>query len=352
MEVRIHRRASKIAVLAACIVFSSLVFAQENAADKASDAIAKAWTLLNKTTFIPKGIPGVRWDYYSKRIGGFRSLYANLRSLISYREFNALVPVDIFVSGPHTKNELNLDSESAFGHYNIEFVRWLQQNLVPAQHNEQLRKTTQPFYDSYFRDLTRTYYATHNSLHNSKLYFNTEKQWLIKNIENGSLGGAYYQRYEYLLDWQQDTRHSPKIGRGGYRLVYEFDPNQVGPASAFWLRRAIDGTDSEFFELLKIILNTYDPYFMKLNSWKENVEHLYASRPMLVCQKRAKLLELVRSIKSGNKNIFNDVAASRECILIHRGSPYLKIHNINKLYTLVEVKADKTTKLMWSLFLK
>ncbi len=218
---------------------------------------------------MPDGIPGVRWDYFSEGMGGLRSMYANVRSLITLRDIQKIAGTPIFTSGPHSSSELNLEAKYRFGHYNPKFVKWLLKYAVPASTDKSFRRLTKPFYDSYFRDLARTYYAAYIELHAQPGLFKQEKQWLLDQLKNNTLPQNYYFRYEDILAGKEDTLRSPKIGKGGYRLVYKFDTNQAGTAAAFWLRRSIDGTDGDFFLLLRLLLETYDTHFIRLNAWKE-----------------------------------------------------------------------------------
>ncbi len=71
----------------------------------------------------------------STSVGGLRLVYCNLRRFLSLRVLSSLSGLDVFVSGPHKDFQLNFHS-NAFGHYNKDFVYWLQQYAVPAANNE------------------------------------------------------------------------------------------------------------------------------------------------------------------------------------------------------------------------
>ncbi|MCV6636449.1 hypothetical protein [Candidatus Albibeggiatoa sp. nov. NOAA] len=178
---------------------------------------------------------------------GMRGFYCHLKSGLSFKQLQALAPMPIFLSSPHQNNQLNLNSRFSFGHYNPEFVNWLNNNVIPANPSPAFLKATQGFYDDYIKPLARTYYMVHHILQANPEFKNTE-----------------LRRYEDLILTQKlpefYTSHTYLTLRSKYPELEEFtrDNYEVASAMTFWLRRLMDGTEDEFIQVLKKLLLTYD----------------------------------------------------------------------------------------------
>ncbi len=133
--------------------------------------------------------------------------------------------------------------------------------------NELFKTSTQGLYNQHLQDTVRLYFDAYELLH---------------NIDMGDLRNVVTQSYQERL-----TTYTPEMERERmemsqgikthrdevwyrapfFRLLEELGPfseyydDQI--AMAFWIRRSIDGTDELFFELLTLLLRTYDPGFLK-----------------------------------------------------------------------------------------
>jgi hypothetical protein len=206
--------------------------------DAATLARARSlWTELPRTTERCG-----EFDYFPD--GGMRNFYCHLLSRIRWVEFCKLVPMKIFLSGPHRDDALVLDARRSFGHYNPAFVKWLGAAFLPAAQDPKFRAATQAIYDAKVRPLARAFHAAHQALAKHRDVFEKEQKLLLKQLANGGTPEAPYEKFYRLTDDQ-------------------YDGNVTKTAVAFWIRRGVDGTEREFFADLKLLLQTYDKEFLK-----------------------------------------------------------------------------------------
>ena len=189
------------------------------------------------------------FDYFPR--GGMRSFYCHLRPLLSYQTARKLSGVQVFLKGPHTAQGLVFSSPD-FGHYNPEFVGWLQKVARAIAGNPKLLRATRPVYRKNVRYLARNLMGTYVKLKNNPRYLRREiksKRWATdyeryfffmnpRYIENPSRSGSYYWR-------------SGGDGDG-------FDGNVVKTCVAFWIRRSVDGTAGTFHGALRTLMCAYD----------------------------------------------------------------------------------------------
>jgi hypothetical protein len=200
-------------------------------------------------------------------IKGLRSMYTYLKPVMDLGKMQSLSPVPVFVSGPHENNgqaEINLRSAD-FGHYNPEFFEWGQEHLIPAASDGMFRNLTQPVYDEFILDLARVYYDT---------YF-----FMLNRVDRSQIEAvkeAYLAEIESYRgkDYQEGFNTGPGDliqGLFDYRYVHDrrdfADPGMVEyneyVSPGFWIRREIDGTQEEAFQLLEKLLMTYDEAFVR-----------------------------------------------------------------------------------------
>jgi len=180
--------------------------------------------------------------YISSVFGG-REMYTHVKPIMNLEKLQSLSPVDVFRRGPHT-NEFDLTSQSEFGYYNREFVVWAKKHLIPGATDVAFRQITQPVYDALIKNMARTYYLTHESLGKKQLW-EAEKQQYLEKIEKRTLPDCcYWERY-----WKWS------FGKG-------LSKYQITSSIGFWIRRSIDGTEHEFFEMLIKLMRTYDAEFL------------------------------------------------------------------------------------------
>jgi len=113
---------------------------KEEAPREAASPAPSAMTAKDVLLALPKtqnGCPDV-YDYFPD--GGMRIFWCHVQTVLPYAKLAEMSGVPIFLSGPHGKDALVLDSKTGFGRYNPAFVRWLIDRALPAVTDPSARK--------------------------------------------------------------------------------------------------------------------------------------------------------------------------------------------------------------------
>lgn len=185
-----------------------------------------------------------------------RFLYCHLKKVINDVHLETLAKLPIFVQGPHQEAQLNLEAKNDFGYYNKEFVMWLNEKWEAASQDSHFRTWTAPMYRRYIQKLARTFYEVALQLKNYPEDFGKEKRnYLTK--KNASPHCCHYPWF--------------------HPVFVEEAPQAVNMSVAFWIRRSIDGTDQEWREGLRRLLETYDMEFLNTMD-DQNLFHYQTTR--------------------------------------------------------------------------
>jgi hypothetical protein len=202
------------------------------------------------------------FDYFPD--GGIQNFFCHRPSRVTLASIRALANVDIFLSGPHAKDSLVLDSADSFGHYNPAFVRWLVDVAGPSARESAAREKTQPAYDANVKPLAHVFWKVYAKAQRDKTCFDKEKTAYADLIAKKKLPRDYYERWFFFMN--------PFFCEKGARkdnFYYDngFDGGVSGNVTksvvGFWLRRAMDGTYDAFAEGLKKVIAAYEPDLMK-----------------------------------------------------------------------------------------
>ena len=167
---------------------------------------------------------------------GIRYKYAILRNLLSIEKLGDLVGEPVFLEGgPHGK-EINYNDEENFGHYNPAFLSQAKEILEQANQNAAFHAIAQQVYDSKLKSMARSFYRGHE-------YVKQE--------------GSDLDDYTFADRFHVFNAYSDLEDVEGYDLYEAF----VIPG--FWVRRKEDGTADAFFDLLNMMLNTYDAEYLE-----------------------------------------------------------------------------------------
>ncbi|MDR2033576.1 MAG: hypothetical protein LBP89_02965 [Helicobacteraceae bacterium] len=162
--------------------------------------------------------------------GGISVLGHYIASLVSYEEvLEALLPHKLFVSGPHTDEKPDLNSGS-FGRYNPEAIRHIRGVFQETFGDQEFLRETVELYHKHLQPRFDAMLSCYSEINQS-----------------ASLKAELVEAYE-----------TPTRGyfRGHLHSCYDiYDTDTI---RTFWLRRAIDGTDLEFYEMLQIIKTAYE----------------------------------------------------------------------------------------------
>lgn len=204
------------------------------------DKISYVVENLDKARFNP--IRGEEWQHdYGFTNGGVLNKYEYIRSLFSYEDCQSMLDYPIFLSGPHTIHNLNINSKYKFGHYNPKFVSELRINIKDILSNNYFIKYTKPIIEKYdILPLIKSYKNVYD--------ITVSNQEEFQNIKSEYINGLKNQ------NWPE----------GGYRNslpdIISTEPfwNWGETSYHFWIRRDIDNTKEIWIEIINDILKAYD----------------------------------------------------------------------------------------------
>jgi hypothetical protein len=204
------------------------------------------------------------YDYFPS--GGMYTAYCRLKNFGSFGLLEEALGITVFRSGPHSDGQLDLDSDTSFGHYHPDFVLSLTEWALPALHDEAFLHLTRGIYETYFRPLARVYWMSYRKLREHPDYWDQEQVRLSTSLQGG-LDPFYYENFFYFLNPRFLENPS-----GGFEYFVdrgfdgdEYDGNVIKTAVGFWIRRGIDETAELFAEALSTVLTLYDQPFLDRN---------------------------------------------------------------------------------------
>jgi hypothetical protein len=167
--------------------------------------------------------------------GGISVMGHYIASLVSYEEvLELLLPHKLFVSGPHTDEKPDLNNNDSFGHYNPEAIRHIREVFQETFSDQEFLRETAKLYQKHLR-----------------LRFNAMLSCYSEINESASFKAKLVEAYETRRSFSGDS------------YFCDQENYDIHAIPTFWLRRAIDGTDLEFYEILQIIKTAYAPYISR-----------------------------------------------------------------------------------------
>jgi hypothetical protein len=223
---------------------------------------------------------------------GFRYLHCMVRNVINVPKLESIASQSVFrPGGPHGK-DLALGDENRFGRYDPRFLDWLDQYIIPEgmtdpRANAQAREV----YAAYIGPTARALYRTHEIVFADAARFAAFEQDYARlkkrfSPNHRGLGGfatdpkpiaGIRAEYERRLTLPVAQRTKDRLGQSGNGAFFEeqfhwlsdyilrkysnedTDWYLASASSGFWVRRSIDGTEARIFELVKKVLNTFEP---------------------------------------------------------------------------------------------
>jgi hypothetical protein len=217
-----------------------------------------------------------------------------VRNVINVPKLESIAGLSVFrPGGPHSK-DLALGDENQFGQYDPRFLDWLDRYVIPEgltdpRANAQAREV----YAAYIGPTARALYRTHEILFADAArfaafeqdYARLKKQSLPNHRGIGGFAtdpkpiAGIRAEYERRLTQPVAQRSKDRFGQSGNGAFFEeqffwlsdyifaksrttecCEPWYLASASSgFWVRRSIDGTEARIFELVKKVLNTFEP---------------------------------------------------------------------------------------------
>ena len=222
------------------------------------------------------------FDCQTSLESGFRQLYCSIRSVVGFRKMQSISGLSIFRPGGPHEDEVNLSDKRRFGHYNPEFLTWLDDYIIPEGRDDaQFNRLTQLVYKTHVGPISRALYNTHEILFaNPEDYRAFEKRFqFVKNEHMEGRGPRADTlspedkpipfegiKKDYLERTQSAGGPGPIYLQERFRWLSDYltadkgdDWYLANTAGGFWVRRSIDGTEAHVFSLLKKLLNTFEP---------------------------------------------------------------------------------------------
>ncbi len=184
---------------------------------------------------------------------GIRGRYALYKKYFSISIIEKVVGESIYLKGPHS-DRLDYDSQTSFGHYNPLFVKKLGDNLMFLFKNETFVKNMQAHYNQKLKQYLRVYYLSYKVAANNKEIMDGYKDAIVNAKKYEYMDGRIKGPSFYLQESFRDFAES--LEKDGYDVYEGFT------CPGFWIRRSIDGTADEFYEVLKLTLQTFDSAFI------------------------------------------------------------------------------------------
>ncbi|MGN7611053.1 hypothetical protein ACQZV8_03100 [Magnetococcales bacterium HHB-1] len=180
---------------------------------------------------------------------GLRGLY--LRFGFRPGLLEPLVGLPLYVHGPHMGGEINFFSQT-FGYHNRPFILRLEVLFNQILNHTLLRDRVEGFYQQHLARIAHAYYAVYKIFFKEKnrdrieaIIKKYQQQISEKNTDPKAFGNYPYEEFF-------EVAH--KLEKEGY------DGYEAMTAGSFWIRRTIDGTDKDWFRLLKRVLEKIDPW--------------------------------------------------------------------------------------------
>ncbi|MEM7670486.1 MAG: hypothetical protein AAF317_15335, partial [Pseudomonadota bacterium] len=217
---------------------------------------------------------------------GFRSLYCSVRNIVGFKKLEALSGIPIFLEGsPHT-DELNFTDTGNFGRYNPEFLAWVDKYLFPEDlDGPHLAETARMVYDNKIGPVVRALYNSHQILFAEPAAYAAFEQDFEETAGIYKMSGANERRFgsevftldEVIADYQDELATGAvtqccqdDLGER-FRWLADYlatarddDWYLANTAGGFWVRRTIDGTQGQIYQLLVKIIRRFDPETLDL----------------------------------------------------------------------------------------
>lgn len=217
-------------------------------------AVAETWTQLPQSESNCGS-----YDYFPE--GGTQNFYCHVSNQLPYDQLQRWLGQAAFLKGPHSKNKLNLTADNYFGYYNPAFVNALAEHLIPGSKDASFRLATQGIYDRYIAPLARIHWVTYQKLQQNQAFYHQEVETYRTLVDQSRMPAMYYEKYFFFMNpaYPQQQDEDVLMGEG---FDGGWNGNVVKSATAFWLRRTLDGTADEFANALEKLLHTYDDSFL------------------------------------------------------------------------------------------
>lgn len=210
--------------------------------------VAYLWNLLKQDYEPNRDTDGTWLDV------GLRSKYAMAKNYASLEILETTFGMPVFLRGPHGE-QMDFNSNTSFGYYNPAFIQALQTSLTSALENPMFRKVLKQVYGQHLKSMALTYQDAYRYLNEDAAQLEALQMkylWMLGQPE-GTTAGSFQEEFR---DYATNGYFADKVAATAYKKK---NPNEDWyekvTAPGFWLRRSIDGTDKQFYELLNRLIS-------------------------------------------------------------------------------------------------
>lgn len=184
---------------------------------------------------------------------GFRSKYAAIKNYASLEIIEATFGMPVFIRGPHN-GEMNFNSKTSFGYYNPTFISELKSNIQTVLKYPMFKKVIKQTYQERFKSMALTYQDAYRFINDdAKKLRELQANYLLDMAQSeGTSNGSLQETFRAYADHGNFSNDAEKKK---YEIKNpDADWYEAVTAPSFWLRRSIDGTSEEIYELLEMII--------------------------------------------------------------------------------------------------
>ncbi len=178
---------------------------------------------------------------------GFRSKYAMAKKYASIKMVEAAFGMPVFKKGPH-KGDMDFNNKSSFGHYNPEFIEKLRMTIEDdILADPKLKAEFKKIWKSDLESMARTYLEAG--------MFVMDDQDRLKELQKKYKAAMKTGNGSMMKEFSDFAENGYKDLHPSYKKKNpNRDEYEAISAPAFWVRRSIDGTDSQLLGMLDMII--------------------------------------------------------------------------------------------------
>ena len=198
------------------------------------------------------------FDYWPEC--GIRVTGSHLASLISLTELQKMLPCPLYVSGPHSDSQWDLENEEEFGHYNPKAIQYLADIAGKVVADKDFVSASKPLIDKYLYRQMHIMMVLHDAIYDEERYDKDTRDYIFNDMVENKGYGDGADNLLYSLNLNDD---SFVYANTGDRFLY------------FWARRWSDGTIEPFYQALSTVFKAYYPEYQYSFDKYQNEEWFY-----------------------------------------------------------------------------
>jgi len=172
---------------------------------------------------------------------GLRYNYAILKNIASITILEQVIGEKVFITGPH-EEQFNFFSDDSFGYYNPAFWSKVKTVIEYSLKNDGVFKQLGKYaYNQHLKKEAQLYFDSYNYLkENASMAQQVTKDYQTA-MKSGGEAGTFLQE-----SFRPFANSKEQLGEDWY---------VANTAPGFWIRRELDGTAEQIFEILELVRN-------------------------------------------------------------------------------------------------